>query len=318
MTTQIQRPRRISYNLVWDVGTLLWVEMTQPTSGGGSSDATAANQVLGNASVSSIDSKTPALVGGRVPVDPSGVTSPVSLATLPALVAGTANIGDVDVLTLPALVAGTALIGKVGIDQTTPGTTNKVSIGTDGTVAINTALPAGSNAIGKLAANSGVDIGDVDVTSLPAITGTVTANAGTNLNTSLLSTAAKQDTGNTSLGSIKTNTDPLVTAAAGGYVQQDSNATIAKESGGNLATVATNSALQATAAKQDTAQTTLTAILAAQPSTLTLDGETVAFSTDWANRRLAEAQFLQGITNTIHTMIGSESENSQRAGYELR
>jgi hypothetical protein len=32
-----------------------------------------------------------------------------------------------------------------------------------------TALPAGTNAIGKLAANSGVDIGDVDVTSLPAL-----------------------------------------------------------------------------------------------------------------------------------------------------
>lgn len=36
------------------------------------------------------------------------------------------------------------------------------------------ALPAGSAAIGKLAANSGVDIGDVDVTSLPALA------AGTN------------------------------------------------------------------------------------------------------------------------------------------
>lgn len=46
------------------------------------------------------------------------------------------DIGDVDVTSLPALVAGTALIGKVGIDQTTPGTTNKVSIGTDGTVAV--------------------------------------------------------------------------------------------------------------------------------------------------------------------------------------
>jgi hypothetical protein len=33
--------------------------------------------------------------------------------------------------------------------------------------AITNALPAGTNAIGKLAANSGVDIGDVDVTSLP-------------------------------------------------------------------------------------------------------------------------------------------------------
>ena len=34
--------------------------------------------------------------------------------------------------------------------------------------AISNALPAGTNAIGKLAANSGVDIGDVDVTSVPA------------------------------------------------------------------------------------------------------------------------------------------------------
>lgn len=34
---------------------------------------------------------------------------------------------------------------------------------------VEEALPAGTNAIGKLAANSGVDIGDVDVTSLPEL-----------------------------------------------------------------------------------------------------------------------------------------------------
>ena len=65
---------------------------------------------------------------------------------------------------------------------------NKLSVNTDGTgdtlgqinsniltavegtlnVDIASALPAGSNAIGKLAANSGVDIGDVDVTSISA------------------------------------------------------------------------------------------------------------------------------------------------------
>jgi hypothetical protein len=38
----------------------------------------------------------------------------------------------------------------IKIDQTTPGTTNKVSIGTDGTVALNAALPAGSNVIGVI------------------------------------------------------------------------------------------------------------------------------------------------------------------------
>lgn len=39
-----------------------------------------------------------------------------------------------------ALTAGTAIIGKVGIDQTTPGTTNGVQV--------NAALPAGTNSIG--------------------------------------------------------------------------------------------------------------------------------------------------------------------------
>jgi hypothetical protein len=41
---------------------------------------------------------------------------------------------------------------------------------------IDAALPAGTNAIGKLAANSGIDIGDVDVTSI--IPGTAAANLG--------------------------------------------------------------------------------------------------------------------------------------------
>ena len=38
---------------------------------------------------------------------------------------------------------------------------------------VEEALPAGTNAIGKLAANSGVDIGDVDVTSIAAGTNTI-------------------------------------------------------------------------------------------------------------------------------------------------
>ena len=45
-------------------------------------------------------------------------------------------------------------------------------------VQVSSALPAGTNAIGKLAANSGVDIGDVDVLTLP----NVTLAAGTNTN----------------------------------------------------------------------------------------------------------------------------------------
>lgn len=42
------------------------------------------------------------------------------------------------------------------------------------------------------------------------------------------------------LATIKTNTDPLVASGAGGYVRQDSTATIAKETGGNLDIIAAN------------------------------------------------------------------------------
>lgn len=49
------------------------------------------------------------------------------------------------------------------------------------TLATNVALPAGTNAIGKLAANSGVDIGDVDITSI--IPGTGATNLGKAIDT---------------------------------------------------------------------------------------------------------------------------------------
>jgi hypothetical protein len=78
----------------------------------------------------------------------ASITAPVTVTgTVAATQSGTWNVGSIT--TLPALVAGSALIGKVGLDQTTPGTTNKVSIGTDGTVAIGTALPAGTALLGK-------------------------------------------------------------------------------------------------------------------------------------------------------------------------
>jgi hypothetical protein len=52
--------------------------------------STAANQTTGNSSLSSIDTKTPALVTGRVPVDGSAVTQPISATSLP-LPAGAAT-----------------------------------------------------------------------------------------------------------------------------------------------------------------------------------------------------------------------------------
>ncbi len=58
------------------------------TAGGGSSGlpagaSTSALQTAGNTSLSSLDAKTPALASGRVPVDGSAVTQPVSASVLP-------------------------------------------------------------------------------------------------------------------------------------------------------------------------------------------------------------------------------------------
>jgi hypothetical protein len=70
---------------------------------------------------------------------------PVSLLSLPSLAAGSAVIGSIANATFAStqsgtwnvgLSAGSNIIGSVKIDQSTPGTTNKVNIGTDGTVAV--------------------------------------------------------------------------------------------------------------------------------------------------------------------------------------
>lgn len=59
--------------------------------------------------------RLPALVAGTANI------GDVDVLTLPALVAGTANIGDVDVLTLPALPTGTNTVGNVGLATRTSG-----------------------------------------------------------------------------------------------------------------------------------------------------------------------------------------------------
>ena len=57
------------------------------------------------------------------------------------------------------------IAGQVGV---TGGTGVDSALTQRVTLATNVALPAGTNGIGKLTANSGVDIGDVDVTSISA------------------------------------------------------------------------------------------------------------------------------------------------------
>lgn len=120
---------------------------------------------------------------------------PVSGTVTANLAAGTNNIGDVDVLTVPADPFGAnadaaATAGSTGSIQaklrlltsqldavkTAVETLDNAIAGSEMQVDVVGALPAGTNAIGKLAANSGVDIGDVDVTSVTP--GTAAGNLG--------------------------------------------------------------------------------------------------------------------------------------------
>jgi hypothetical protein len=87
--------------------------------------------------------------GGGLKIDGSGTAVPVS---------GTVAVSSA------VLGAGTAIIGKVGIDQTTPGTTNGVQV--------NAALPAGANIVGKV----GIDQTTPGTTNLVALAANQSVN----------------------------------------------------------------------------------------------------------------------------------------------
>lgn len=123
----------------------------------------------------------------------------------------------------------------MGVFESTPTSITDGDLGTVGITAarrlktsatIDAALPAGTNAIGKLSANSGVDIGDVDVTSSALPTGA--------------STSAKQDTiighldgVETLLTDIESDTDTLA-VVGGGTEATAQRVTIANDSTGVL------------------------------------------------------------------------------------
>ena len=201
-----------------------------PADGAAASDAGAASltalakRALGN--WTTLLARVPALVSGRVPVDGSGVTQPVSAAALPlpagastsalqatgntalgapadAAYAGAGSSSIVAALKgiyaalVTATPAGSAVIGRVGLDQTTPGTTN-------GVVVNASALPAG-------AAQDGTDPGS------PAV-----ANAGAGIRGWLatiagllkLGATTKAASGSVTIATDQGNLEPGGTAIA--------------------------------------------------------------------------------------------------------
>lgn len=123
---------------------------------------------------------------GRLKVEAfSGETLPVSLTstTVTGTVAvtqsgtwdevGINDSGNSITVDYATTGSGTAT-GALRVELPTNGTGVIATVGA--VTAITNALPAGTNAIGKLSANTGVDIGDVDVTSI--VPGTGATNLG--------------------------------------------------------------------------------------------------------------------------------------------
>ena len=103
-----------------------------------------------------------------VEVKTSGLPSGAATEAKQDTIETTLTAIETDADTIAGAVSGTEM--QVDIVASLPAGTNEIGKLAAGTASIGTViLGTGSAQIGKLAANSGVDIGDVDVTSLPAL-----------------------------------------------------------------------------------------------------------------------------------------------------
>lgn len=147
--------------------------------------------------------------------------------------------------------SGTAT-GALRVELPTNGTGVIATVGA--VTAITNALPAGTNAIGKLAANSGVDIGDVDVTSVIPGTG------ATNLGKAEDAGHTTGDVGVFALG-VRNDTLASTTNASADFSQ------LSTDTSGIVMTAGAPRALKGTFQVQLSNTTTETTILAATAST---------------------------------------------------
>lgn len=160
--------------------------------------------------------------GGSLTVDNGG-----TFAVQATIAAGATNIAKAeDVASADADVGVPAMAVRKATPANTSGTDGdyemlQMSAGRLWTSAtIDAALPAGTNAIGKLAANSGVDIGDVDVTTV----GTITPGTGaTSLGKAVDAAAGATDTGVAILG-IRDDALTTLTPVDGDYTPARLNA----------------------------------------------------------------------------------------------
>lgn len=175
--------------------------------------ATSAKQDTGNTSIASIDTKTPALGQALAAASVPVVLTAAQITTLtpPAAITGFATSAKQD-----TMITSLGLLDNVvNSDGAVSGADGAMTAGFDGTNArlirttsqgeVKAQLIAGTAAIGKLAANDGVDIGNVDVASSALPTGAATSAlqpqfrstaVATNATTGVQTTVAAPGSGN--------------------------------------------------------------------------------------------------------------------------
>jgi hypothetical protein len=183
--------------------------------------STSALQTTGNTSLSNIDTKTPTLVTGRVPVDGSGVTQPVSFTRLAS---GTDSVTTVPsgTQTVSGTVIANAGTGNFTVVQTTAANLNATVTGT--VAATQSGVWNVTNVSGTVSLPTGASTATLQTTgnsSLSSIDSKITAvNTGAVVVSSSAlptgaSTSALQTTGNTTLSAIDTKLGNPLTVNVG-------------------------------------------------------------------------------------------------------
>ena len=203
------------------------------------------------------------------------------------------NHRQVIVLGDPATNAGVAPVDATAGLKVDLGADNDVTVAS-GTItavtAITNALPAGTNAIGKLAANSGVDIGDVDVTSV------VPGTAATNLGKAEDAAHTSGDVGVMAL-TVRQNTAAALSGTDADYQP------LITDTSGRLHTISGN--FPAAAALADAAAVPTTSKIGSVP--MLYNGATVDLS-----RGNTEGTLLASAARTASTGSGTQTNHNAR------
>ena len=244
-------------------------------------------------------------LSGGLRVDGSGVTQPVSIATMPTTpVTGTfwQATQPVSLTTLPALATGSNAIGSITntsfiATQSTASNLNATVVGT-GTFAVqNTAaIPAGGNAIGTVGVTSVVGVG-ATAAAVPSSAGYVAWNSGGNLTGVALANALP----------IQPGTGATFTVSnAGTFAVQNTAAIPAGSNAIGSVTVSNFPGTQAVSGTVTSNQGTAAAIANAWPTKLT-DGTNSVTVTPLTNSTALTVKIVDGTGSQITSFGGSSS-----------